>query len=223
MIKRRRLVVRSVLAVILGCSWANDCAALARTLKFEQAFSDRGEPAAIHYEAVYQIGSAQHRIQVWRNGNRQLKRRTDDAVETYLNRTDGGPDYRMSVLNLKRRIHTTIDRTNLFRIGNYTEWFDIAHGLRTPRGEYQLIEIDAPPGAPAALEPCGWFELSQNAQVSQICWSAQSRLPMLIVGKDAQLLWRITQVSREPISAQVFRINAPGFVHHDANQDIDRD
>lgn len=197
--------------------------AQAKDLTFEQAFHTKGEPQATHFEASYVAHGATHQVEVWRDGERRIKRRTDDAAETYALRKAGGPDFHLSVLDLKRKIRTDIDRDNLYRIGNFTDWFDLGHGLRHPVGEYRLVASDAPVSSEKPAEPCKWFSLTQAGRLSHVCWSASSSLPVLIQAEDGHTIWRVTNVDHKPIAATVFQIQDVGFIRTDANQDIERD
>jgi hypothetical protein len=198
-------------------------AVLASELKFEQEFSDKGEAAALYYEAVFTSKGVDHHLDVWRDGERRLKRRTDDSIETFVFRKPGDAEFQMSILDLKKHIHTRIDRSNLYRIGNFTDWFDLAHGLKHPKGEYRLAKIAAPESAPKTVDACQWYALTQEERTTRLCWSAQSRLPLLLLAQDDKVMWRVTSVERKPIAAQVFVIHDEGFVRNDANQDIERD
>jgi hypothetical protein len=195
----------------------------ANELKFEWAFSAKGEPRALHYHATYFSGGTEHRMEVWRDGETRLKRRTDDAVETYAFHKPGDADYRLSVLDLKKRIHTRIDRNNLYRIGNFTDWFDLSHNLKHPGGDYQLATAQAPADAENAIANCQWFDLSEAGRTSHICWSKASRLPLLIQAQDGKTVWKVTSLDRKSIPGNIFEIHDEGFVHNDANQDIEGD
>jgi hypothetical protein len=129
----------------------------------------------------------------------------------------------MSILDMKKHIHTRIDRTNLYRIGNFTDWFDLAHGLKHPMGEYRVSKAQAPDGAPKAIEACQWYELLQDTRTIHICWSAQSRLPLVIQAQDGKVVWRVAALDRKPIPVKTFEIHDEGFIRNDANQDIERD
>ena len=194
---------------------------LAKELTFEQAFSEKGEPATLHYRAVFTSRGTEHQLEVWRDGERRLKRRTDEAIETYAFRKPGDSEFQMSILDRKKRIHTRIDRTNLYRIGNFTDWFDLSHGLKHPMGEYRLAKARTPDGAPKAA--CRWYDLTQDKRTTHICWSEQSRLPLVIQAQDGKVVWRVATWDRKPISAKTFAIHDEGFVRNDANQDIERD
>lgn len=198
-------------------------AAPAKGLSFEQVFSEKGEPRTLHYEAIFTAKGAEHQLEVWRDGDRRLKRRTDEAIETYAFRKPGDAEFQMSVLDRKKRIHTQIDRTNLYRIGNFTDWFDLAHGLKHPMGEYRVAKAQAPDGAAKAITACQWYDLTQGGRTTHICWSAQSRLPMVIQGQNGEVLWRVAALDRKPIPEKTFEIHDEGFIRNDANQDIERD
>ncbi|MGJ7915945.1 hypothetical protein ACI48D_10765 [Massilia sp. LXY-6] len=197
--------------------------AQAKDLTFEQAFHTKGEPDATHFEATYVSHGATHQVEVWRDGERRIKRRTDDAAETYALRKSGVPDFHLSALDLKRKIRTDIDRDNLYRIGSFADWFDLGHGLRHPVGEYRLVAASAPAGSEKPVEPCTWYELTQPGRFTRLCWSARSSLPMLIQTENGHTIWRVTKVDHKPIAATVFQIQDAGFIRTDANQDIERD
>ena len=195
----------------------------AKELTFDQVFNDKGEPVALHYQGVYTNQSGEHRLEVWRKGQQQLKRRSDDSIETYVVHGSGEAEYQMWVLDLNKKINTRIDRTNLYRIGNFTDWFDLAHGLRHPKGEYHLVSAAAPAQAPKAVEPCKWFDLTQQGHTSHICWSDRTRLPLQIVAQDGRLVWNVSKLDRGALAAEIFVIHDQGFIRNDANQDIEPD
>jgi hypothetical protein len=196
--------------------------ALGAGLRFDEAFSDHGEPRSLHYQAEFSAGGAQHRVEVWRAGARRLKRRTDDAVETYVFHAPSDPEFRMSILDLRRRIHTRIDRANLYRVGNFTDWFDLAHGLKHPKAAYRLTSAWASAGAGQAIGPRRWYELAQERRLTHVCWSTGDRIPLLIEEGGA-VVWKVTGVDRKPIAPGTFEIRDQGFIRNDANEDIERD
>jgi hypothetical protein len=217
--RERRLGLRLVTLCVAAAAPA---AAFAAGLRFEDAFSDRGEPRTLHYQVEFSSGGVQHRLAVWRDGARRLKRRTDDAVETYAFRAPSEAEFRMSVLDLRRRIHTRVDRTNLYRVGNFSDWFDLAHGLKYPKTTYHLVSGRPPDHGPKAIGACRWYDLAQERRVTHVCWSTTHRIPLLIEEGGA-VVWRVTAVDLKPMAARTFDIHDEGFVRNDANEDIERD
>ena len=197
--------------------------AQAKELTFEQAFSAKGEPRTLHYQAAFSAKGAEHHLEVWRDGDQRLKRSTDQAIETYVFRKSGDPEFHMSILDMKKRIHTHIDRTNLYRIGNFTDWFDLAHGLKHPAGEYRVVKAGAPAGAPNAIQDCQWYDLTQGQRTTHVCWSTHSHLPLVIQAQDGKIAWKVSAMDSKPIPNKTFEIHDAGFVRNDANQDIEND
>jgi hypothetical protein len=189
-------------------------------LSFEKVFDTRGEPASLNYSVRFFAAGIEHHLEVWREGDRRLRRRTDESVEIHATRAPGAADFDLSVLDLKKRIHTRIERTNLYRIGNFTDWFDLAHGLRHPKGAFELVHGNAPAQAPAPWGKCDWFDLVEGSRTTHVCWSARVRLPLLLVDSSGKLQWQITAVQTTALPRDTFRIEDRGFVRNDANQDI---
>jgi hypothetical protein len=193
------------------------------SLRFDKVFSDQGEPRAIHYKVDFWRGAEVHHLELWRDAG-QLTRRTDDAVQTHARRQGAGPEFEMAVLDLKKKIITTVGRTNLYRIGDFTEWFDLAHGLKFPKADYTLKTASAPPQVSIKpLEACRWYALTQAGRTTLVCWSDSARVPLQLASAEGQLLWNVTFLQRRVPDAEVFKIKDEGFIRNDANQDIDRD
>jgi hypothetical protein len=194
-------------------------------LSFETAFDDRNEPTSLHFTAAYLAGQQAHELEFWRRGQTRLRRRTDGFLETFVTRSKAGdPEYQMTVLDRHRRITTRIDRTHLYKVGNFTDWFDLAHGLKHPLQAYTISRISAPAGTAAPIDRCDWYALQSAGTNRLICWSRKYRLPLLIyLNADQAPVWQIKQVSRAAISDAVFAIDDEGFVKNDASQDIEND
>ena len=194
------------------------------SLDFDRVFNDRGGPAQSHYVATYRLAGAVHGVEVWRDRDLQVRRRTDDAIETIAVRPPGTVEWSMTVLDLKRRVRTDVDRTNLYRIGHFTDWFALTHSLTRPVGAYSLQALPRTgTRLPVALAPCRWYALVQQSRTSNICWSSAQRAPLVISSGDGVVQWQITVVDSRPLTPAVFAVVAPGFVHNDARKDIQGD
>lgn len=199
-----------------------------RRASFEQAFPTRDEPRTLHYVVAFASRGAPHRLEVWRDGDRRVKRVTDRGVTTFAFHKPGSPDFQLSILDARRRIHTRINRTDMYRIGQFTDWFDLTHGLRHPKGAYLLTSGSAPAGAPRPLQPCTWWDLKEGPRTVHVCWSARVRLPMLIVAPAGPaapdvVVWRVAEVDRRAAPPGAFRIHDAGYVRNDADGDISQD
>ena len=222
-VRTGRRVSRSLVLCTAAAAVFSATCSHAATPDFDHVFSTRGEPAATHFQATYLAGGLEHHVEVWRDGDRRIRRRTDDKAESFAIRTPGSPDYHLSVLGLGKKIRTDIDRDNLYRIGQFTDWFDLGHGLRHPQGSYRLVPAATPHGAARAIGACEWVALVQGAQTTHVCWSTTAKLPLLIQAADGRTVWRVTSVDHKPIANKVFAIHDEGFIRNDANADIERD
>ena len=216
-------------AAAAGLAAGGGAAAAPAGLDFDRTFSAEGAPAQAHFVATYQAAGGTHRLEVWREGEERLRRRTDDAIETVLQRAPGAAEWSMTVLDLGRRIRTDIDRSNLHRIGHFAGWFGMAHGLARPRGAYVLDALDQSQRPKlATIAPCRWYRLAQGERgepPSAICWSAALALPLAITGAGGagDVRWRVEVADTSPLAAGTFAIDDAGFVRTDANADIQAD
>jgi len=192
---------------------------------FESIFQAGSEPDSLSYRASFEGPDGSHTLQVWRDRQTRLRRKTDDAVDTYVVRSNADSfDYQMTVVDYRKRITTRINRNNLIHLGHFSDWFDLAHGLRHPVGAYRLARATAPSKAPVPALPCRWYALTQGNDTHRICWSAREHLPMVIWSDRAALaVWRVVNVDNRPIDDDVFLLHDTDFVHNDASADIDRD
>ncbi len=198
--------------------------AFANGLDFDRTFAAGPEARQSHYVATYRLGGIeQHRVEVWRDRDLRLKRRTDDRIEIHVIKPAGDVEWTMLVLDLKRKIATRVVRTNLLRIGHFTDWFALSHSLARPAGVYELVAIarNAPPVEPVAT--CRWYRLTQGGRASRICWNAAYRLPLVIVDGGDQVQWKIVELDSRPLPAGTFTVDDRDFVRNNADQDIQAD
>ena len=213
----KALATLAALAALCLCQAAR----AAPALDFDQVFNDRAEPARLHFQAAYVVNGVKHRLEAWREGGSQLRRRADDAVETFIFRRRGEADWRMVVLDLARNIRTDLDRTSLARVGHFTDWFGLAHGLARPAGAYTLVQAAAPALAVSPLAPCRWYRLTESSRASDVCWSSRLRLPLLIADASG-VQWQVTGADTR-VGKDAMVIADQGFVKNDAAADIKGD
>ncbi|WP_188566197.1 hypothetical protein [Undibacterium terreum] len=173
--------------------------------------------------ATYFLEGKQHQIEVWRDRDQNLKRKTDDVLETYVFKRPGEIEWNMVVLDLNRKIRTDIGRTNLYRIGHFTDWFSLSHSLARPKTSYQLKTDSQPQASEKASSSCTWYSLEQQGLETKICWSKAFRLPLLITDRDGRTQWRVASADSRQLSALAFKPHDEGFVKNNANDDIQPD
>lgn len=209
--------------VLSGVCLPGQAQTVEKPLRFETVFNETGQPASLRYTTRFQSDGGLHTLDVWRLKDEHLKRVTDGVLEVHVERKSGDPEFHMTVLDLQKHLATRVDRTNLYRIGNFTDWFDLAHGIRQPAGAYQLARGKMPSGMPPVVQACDWYDLSQAGKTRHICWSRQVKLPLLMVAPNQEIIWQVTRLQTQPISKTLFAVHDEGFVRNDANQDIERD
>ena len=207
--------------VTLGLSVLGNSAARADAGSFDQAFSAQGEPDWLHYQAEYRDSRGLHRLEVWRDHDVRIKRRTDDRIEVYASRL--GDDIRFTVGDAKRRLLTVVDRTNLMRVGMFLDWFAQGHAIAQPTGSYALASIGA---VEQALDrSCTVWRLTPapGEAAADICWDAALKLPLVIRDTGGSVRWRVTAFDTAPIAKQVFTPEDHDYAHTDMNAEITPD
>ena len=202
--------------------------AAAPTPAFDTVFAAAGEPPFLHVTVLFAGGGGTHRMDLWRDHDRRILHVTDARITTLATRdpkarADAG--YDLVVLDRARRTSTRISRDNLYRIGAFTDWFDLGHGLRHPHGAYQLARttVAVPASLPATPAPCRWLDLAQPGGVAHICWDARDRFPLLIANAAWVPTWRAISLDRAAIPAGRFALDDRGYIRNDANRDVEGD
>lgn len=208
------------------CSFAQEAIATSmKSLKFDNIFKVLGEPKTLHYKASFGSTDGQnHTLQVWRDGQLHLRRKTDDVIDSYVIRDKKNLSaYQMIIVDYKKRVSTRINRNDLIHLGSFNDWFDMSHGLRHPKGDYKLTFAQAPAMA-KPIASCQWYQLQQNQISHHICWSTQDRIPLEIWDDQKHLsMWTVTNIDHKVISRDIFQLHDTGFIRNDANDDIEND
>jgi hypothetical protein len=193
--------------------------AQAAALDFDRTFESRDQEQHSHYIASYRLQDGEHRVEVWRESDTRVRRRTDDAIETLLTRPSGSVEWSMTVLDLLRKVRTDVDRTNLLRIGHFTDWFAQAHSLTRPRGSYRLDATAAVDGV-EPIAACEWYRLAVADHTSTICWSVVHGVPLIVIDQNNAIVWRVIALSSGALGPDALIVNDTGFARNDANEDI---
>jgi len=195
--------------------------------EWEAAFPTRAAPQQVHFRAVYRDDfGGTHRLEVWRQADLRLRRRTDEAIDLYVEKSASG-EYLYRLIDHDRKILIHADRTALYRIGVFSDWIGLAHVLNIPRGGYRVTE--AARQSPASLRgECVWkrLELVMPAlSTSEICWSSRWGLPLEIGTQSEQDGWEsrfaVQQVGSFAPGPEIFAVAREGLVEIDAGPDAE--
>jgi hypothetical protein len=185
---------------------------------FDTVFSANGEPAWLHYRADYSDMHGAHRIEVWRDHEARIRRVTDERIDMLASRVDD--EVRFVVTDRERRVRTVVDRSKLMRVGLFLDWFAQGHALARPLGGYSLIRVGD--GEPADGRTCVRWRLAPAAgtAASDICWSDELKLPLLIRDGSGRVQWRVTAIDTASIADEVFATPADGAADIDMNAEL---
>ncbi len=162
------------------------------SLSWESAFPVTAAKGEVYLDAHF-VGSdgASHRLQLWRKGTEFLHRKTDEALDLYLEHLDGKDDYTYRLLDHRRRLLIGVNRNHLYRIGVFSDWFGLAHVLDRPKTQYSVRA--AAPLPDEEQRACTWRLLirqgEESSSQSRVCWSAQWGLPLVIRTPGPKGMW----------------------------------
>ncbi len=190
--------------------------------EWEADFPTLAAPQQVYFRAEYRdnVGRT-HELEAWREADRRLRRRTDAALDLYVEKSGPG-EYLYRLIDHDRKILIHADRTTLYRIGIFSDWVGLAHVLNVPRGGYRVTQASRQ--SPAALRgECVWKRLELTMpfpSTSEICWSSRWGLPLEIGASDENHGWNprfsVQEVRTFAPEPQIFSISPEGLVEIDA-------
>jgi hypothetical protein len=205
------------------------CAATIRaeekTSDWEASFPTRAAPPQVHFRAVYRDDTGRtHALEVWRQADFRLRRRTDAAIDLYVEKSASGEyDYRL--VDHDRKMLIRADRTTLYRIGVVSDWIGLAHVLNIPRGGYRITPALRQSERSLRGE-CVWQRLEltpQSSSANEICWSSEWGLPLEIGTMGVTDGWKsrfsIQEVGTFTPGPETFAVARDGLIEIDAGPD----
>jgi hypothetical protein len=194
----------------------------ADTPDWQQAFPVDQATHNVYAEAHYLDAQGMpHVLQLWREGGRQLTRLTDRSVMITVTRNSSDEDS-YQVYDLKRKTVIDADRSQLYRIGIFTDWMGMAHVLSKPQRTTYAITVMQPATQTTAWGLCHWYKLSLPDQDDrEICWSTAWALPLLI-RQHQQPVFNVSALSNTAPDSFT-GITRQAYTRIDINDDIDSD
>lgn len=218
---RRGLAVLAALALALPAS----AHAATSSLKWEDTFSLREAPKGIHIKASYVDGKGRsHDLEVWRDGDQRIRRRTDDKLELLAEKASSG-EYAFRIVDLAKKRLIEVNRTNLYRIGVFADWPALAGMLTRPKGPHTLTPGSRPKER-SQIGECRWVRLEiRGSGPQEICWSDRFKVPLLIQtvapAGGFTTVFQVKQVDVKVPAAEVFKVSSAGLTVIRADEDID--
>lgn len=182
--------------------------AFSKTLSWEKAFSVSRVVKYLHMVVHYTDAEGKsHRLEYWRDGDRRLRRSTDDKMDLYAFKTEDD-DYQYFVVNRQKAVVVKINRTNLYRLGAFYNWYSLAHALKRP--PEKTYSIEALKRKPYRLSNyyCNWYLIKESQKSHSVCWSKKLSVPLLVEDQKGRPIWKVEKVSTQPIQDSVFRIRS---------------
>jgi hypothetical protein len=193
--------------------------------QWEAAFPTRDAPQQVYFRAGYHddLGRT-HRLEVWREADLRLRRRTDETIDLYVEKSGSG-EYEYRLIDHDRKILIRADRATLYRIGVFSDWIGLAHVLNIPRSGYRVT--GAARQSPASLRgECVWKRLELLMPVSstsEVCWSSAWGLPLEIGAQGGKDGWEsrflVQEVGTFAPKPEIFAVAREGLVEIDAGPD----
>jgi hypothetical protein len=188
--------------------------------QWDAAFPTAAAPGQVYFRAAYRdAAGGAHRLEVWREADVRLRRRTDQAIELFVEKSPAG-EYAYRLVDRNRKMLISADRTALHRIGVFSDWASLAHVLEIPRGQYRIAQATRP--SPETLRgDCVWRRLERLAPAAgttDICWSSRWGLPLQIAAVTAggrTTMFTIEAVETFAPAPEIFAVPHEGLVEID--------
>jgi hypothetical protein len=146
---------------------------------WSEAFSPHGGPKTLELQALYTDDAGhEHKLHLWRDGERRLRRKTDESLDLYVEKSTNG-EYAYRLVDHGRKLIISADRSNLFRFGIFTDWAGLSRVVVRPKGTVAVHSLDRKGELPG-LGACRWFSVVDKVRHEEVCWSSKWGVPLMI-------------------------------------------
>jgi hypothetical protein len=215
-----------VLLSLIGPGYPVQPVSAPAPLSWERVFSLAGAPALVHAQVHYlDSGGGSHSLELLRQGDRRVVRKTDGALELLAERNARGEvDYALADLRRARLIQ--VNRTSLHRIGVMSDFGSLAALVARPATAH-VLTASLRPVEKSTLGTCRWLHVDVTAPAGQpareICWSDRWKLPLHIEVARGEQWTRVLEVDSVDarVDVRALRANPAAFTVIHADDDID--
>jgi hypothetical protein len=130
---------------------------------------------------------------VWREDGVRVRRSTDDRVDMFVERREGG-----LVVTMHDRKHArtySVDDQQLLALGRPLHWTDVAYEVKLPRGDEPVTRGNAVRARGAGARTCQPFTVGAGRDRFTFCWSDALKLPVVVKNGRGEIVFELQEAS----------------------------
>ena len=180
-------------------------------------FSAGQGPSELHLQAQYSDAKGLHSLELYRQGQRRLRKITDNRLELHAQL---GDDNEMNYVWIDRAksLVQKVSRTNLYRIGSPFEFSSAATMLTKPHTDFSVAQASPDTPIETPMGACTLYRVELKGASQEICWSPTWGIPLFLRGNGFWL--KVTSLDSTAHDAD-FVVDIKGMRVIDANEQID--
>lgn len=201
-------------AVILAALGGEARAEEPVALTWDAAFGTKDAPRGVHFRASYiDARGAKHALEVWRDGDRRVRRETDGRVVVVSKRGDDD-SIELEVMDKLRDVAFRATRDEFAHLGIFPDFSGLGTVLARPQ---VAVRVTALGEERTAMGACRWFRVARAAGPSdEVCWAARWGVPLRLRraptpagSKEAMTLFEVTLLEARSAPESLFELK-PG-------------
>jgi len=182
-------------------------------LTWEKTFGPAGTKSDLHLEArTEDPAGGTHALELWREGDRRLRRRTDGLLEVWLEDQGaaGAPAYAVTVVDRRSRTVRRVPVERAAKLGPAFTWWPLAHLLPLPGPRYTLRKLPEPAKRVGGARCEGYLFIPDGQPEQRICWSREYAVALRHEEKRGEGWWTRLEVKAvKPLTgkAEAFQLD----------------
>jgi hypothetical protein len=203
--------------LVAGLCATSASPSLAEGLSWDKAFGGRATKPDLHLVARSEdLAGGAHVLELWREGERRLRRRTDEALEVWSEDQGpaGAPAYALTVVDRRASTLRRLTVEGGVKLGPAFTWWPLAHLLPLPGPRYTLERLPER-GLRVGSARCDWYRfVPAGLPEERICWSREYAVALRHEQKRGEGWWTRLSVEKvEPLGdkARAFQLDTTGL------------
>ena len=175
-------------------------------LAWEKTFGPAATKPDLYLEArTEDPAGGTHVLELWREGDRRLRRRTDGLLEVWMEEQGpaGATAHALSVVDLRSRTVRRVPVERTAKLGPAFTWWSLAHLLPLPGPRYTLRKLPEPSRSVGGAR-CDVYLFVPDGQPEQrICWSREYAVALRHEEKRGEGWWtRLEVTALKPLTGK---------------------